>query len=267
MRIIYQDKEIQIESKKIKTTVKDFLTYLKPQLNSSPKEELILIEKKSKIIDKHTFLDDYTELDLEDTTNSSEYIIISIQCLPEEENTKADEIEKLIMLVTNAKDQLKPVMSQKKKISKSDRYSQFLKSIYGDVNFPITSQRHNRGIFDIRDEVDSLLLNPNDYISNLSYNQSNVPNSINNNSGNLNVNIPNNNIPNSNNQVRPLQPTSIEPNPSYIQNLINMGFPEDRAKRALIASRNNLNHATEMILNDNDHVFIDDSNIYEGKIK
>ena len=46
-----------------------------------------------------------------------------------------------------------------------------------------------------------------------------------------------------------------------------MGFPEDRAKRALIASRNNLNHATEMILNDNDHVFIDDSNIYEGKIK
>ena len=54
--------------------------------------------------------------------------------------------------------------------------------------------------------------------------------------GNMNNNI-NNNVP-------------VEVNESYLNELKDMGFPEDRARQALITSRNNMNRATEILLDD-----------------
>ena len=54
--------------------------------------------------------------------------------------------------------------------------------------------------------------------------------------GNANYNI-NNNVP-------------VEVNESYLNELKDMGFPEDRARQALITSRNNMNRATEILLDE-----------------
>ena len=42
----------------------------------------------------------------------------------------------------------------------------------------------------------------------------------------------------------------IEVNESYLNELKDMGFPEDRARTALIRSRNNMNRATEILLDE-----------------
>jgi hypothetical protein len=42
----------------------------------------------------------------------------------------------------------------------------------------------------------------------------------------------------------------IEVNENYLNELKDMGFPEDRARQALIRSRNNMNRATEILLDD-----------------
>ena len=39
-------------------------------------------------------------------------------------------------------------------------------------------------------------------------------------------------------------------NESYLNELKDMGFPEDRARQALITSRNNMNRATEILLDE-----------------
>ena len=54
--------------------------------------------------------------------------------------------------------------------------------------------------------------------------------------GNVN-NYINNNVP-------------VEVNESYLNELKDMGFPEDRARQALITSRNNMNRATEILLDE-----------------
>jgi hypothetical protein len=43
---------------------------------------------------------------------------------------------------------------------------------------------------------------------------------------------------------------NIIPNESHLNNLKEMGFPEDRARRALIMARNNLSRATDLLLSD-----------------
>ena len=42
----------------------------------------------------------------------------------------------------------------------------------------------------------------------------------------------------------------IEINENYLNELKEMGFPEDRARQALIRSRNNMNRATEILLDE-----------------
>ena len=42
----------------------------------------------------------------------------------------------------------------------------------------------------------------------------------------------------------------VEANEHYLNELKSMGFPEDRAREALISSRNNINRATEILLGD-----------------
>ena len=48
-----------------------------------------------------------------------------------------------------------------------------------------------------------------------------------------------------NNQQQPL-----EPNENYVRELKDMGFPEERARDALIRARNNISRATDILLND-----------------
>ena len=50
-------------------------------------------------------------------------------------------------------------------------------------------------------------------------------------------------------QARPVT-QNIVPDENLVNNLKEMGFPEDRCRRALIMSRNNINRATDMLLND-----------------
>ena len=48
------------------------------------------------------------------------------------------------------------------------------------------------------------------------------------------------------NNTNPIEP--VEADENLLSNLLSMGFPEDRARQALINSRNNINRATEMLL-------------------
>ena len=50
-----------------------------------------------------------------------------------------------------------------------------------------------------------------------------------------------------NNQQQPL-----EPNENYVRELKDMGFPEERARDALIRARNNISRATDILLNGDD---------------
>ena len=43
----------------------------------------------------------------------------------------------------------------------------------------------------------------------------------------------------------------VEADENLLRELQDMGFPEDRAREALVNSRNNINRATEMLLGDN----------------
>ena len=267
MKIFYQDKEIYIEPKKIRTTVQDLIKCLKTKLNTSNEEDLILMEKKPSNLDVYSYLDNNCELDLENNNDIYEYILISIRSLHSEEKTKSDSIEKLIMQVTNAKEIIQPPKTQKKKRMYADHNIEYLEQIFSVGNFPMSSLR-------FRNEIVNLINNPfmnegnvTSFLPSLNNNpiiQSNASNVNISNNGDTNVNLTSSIIPNSNANVRNIRPPLIEANATYVQNLVDMGFPEDRAKRALVASRNNLNHATEMILNDYDIDLPENSMIFEG---
>jgi len=267
MKIFYQDKEIYIEPKKIRTTVQDLIKCLKTKLNTSNEEDLILMEKKPSNLDVYSYLDNNCELDLENNNDIYEYILISIRSLHSEEKTKSDSIEKLIMQVTNAKEIIQPPKTQKKKRMYADHNIEYLEQIFSVGNFPMSSLR-------FRNEIVNLINNPfmnegnvTSFLPSLNNNpiiQSNASNVNISNNGDTNVNLTSSIIPNSNANVRNIRPPLIEANATYVQNLVDMGFPEDRAKRALVASRNNLNHATEMILNDYDIDLPENSMVFEG---
>jgi hypothetical protein len=53
---------------------------------------------------------------------------------------------------------------------------------------------------------------------------------------------------NTGNQVN--SSNNITPNETHVTSLKEMGFPEDRSRRALIMARNNLSRATDLLLND-----------------
>ena len=267
MKIFYQDKEIYIEPKKIRTTVQDLIKCLKTKLNTSNEEDLILMEIKPSNLDVYSYLDNNCELDLENNNDIYEYILISIRSLHSEEKTKSDSIEKLIMQVTNAKEIIQPPKTQKKKRMYADHNIEYLEQIFSVGNFPMSSLR-------FRNEIVNLINNPfmnegnvTSFLPSLNNNpiiQSNASNVNISNNGDTNVNLTSSIIPNSNANVRNIRPPLIEANATYVQNLVDMGFPEDRAKRALVASRNNLNHATEMILNDYDIDLPENSMVFEG---
>ena len=50
------------------------------------------------------------------------------------------------------------------------------------------------------------------------------------------------------------QNNNIEPNETHVNTLKEMGFPEDRNRTALIRARNNINRATEILINEMDEV-------------
>jgi len=59
---------------------------------------------------------------------------------------------------------------------------------------------------------------------------------------------------------KPTEPEKIEANKEKLENLICMGFEEDRCKKALIISRNNIEHATELLLGGSDFELYDQVN-------
>jgi hypothetical protein len=273
MKIVYQDKEIIIEPKKIKTTVKELLKYLRPNIQSADEEELVLIEKKSDIIDKLICLDQNAELDLETISNNQEFILIIINSNTQFEEKHKEPIEKLVMQVTNAKEQINPLKASKKRPAyPKDDHMEYIEHILSTGNLSMNNVR-------LRAEIANLLNNPigagegtslNSFFG-LNYTGYSNPSSSsqNGNLTNTNTALNNNNtdLPNlipSNMPIIRQRPPKIEANPEFVQNLVDMGFEEVRAKRALIASKNNLNHATEMILNGYD-MDLPDSGLFSGK--
>ena len=47
-------------------------------------------------------------------------------------------------------------------------------------------------------------------------------------------------------------PQNVEPNENYVRELKDMGFPEDRARDALMRTGNDINRATDILLNGDD---------------
>lgn len=46
----------------------------------------------------------------------------------------------------------------------------------------------------------------------------------------------------------------IEPNETHVNTLKEMGFPEDRVRAALIRTRNNINRATDILIEEMDQL-------------
>lgn len=53
-----------------------------------------------------------------------------------------------------------------------------------------------------------------------------------------------------NNQTRSIRPQQIIPDENLVKNLTEMGFAEDRSRRALALARNNISRATDLLIND-----------------
>lgn len=296
MKIIFQDREILIEPKKLKTTVKELLKNLRTQIDSPPNEELALLGKKPDD-ENYVSLDDHTEIDLDSGQGNQEYILVTKQYSlePIDEKQKTETIEKTVMLVTNAKEQINTSKATTKKRSvfhHDDGQLEYFEQMIRSGVLPNSTR--------LRSEIANLLnlqnLSTNDTsgqgqnpyfgfnFNNLgnpvisqttqsSNNQSTANNQTNQTSNNSNVisissNPNTTSLPNlipSSLPVRRARPPTIEPNPEHVQFLMDMGFEEARAKRALIASKNNLNHATEMILNGYD-LDLPESGLHSGKI-
>ena len=61
--------------------------------------------------------------------------------------------------------------------------------------------------------------------------------------------------------LQPVQPEKIEANHEKLESLKCMGFEEDRCKKALIISKNNIEHATELLLGGSDFELYDQVNL------
>lgn len=62
------------------------------------------------------------------------------------------------------------------------------------------------------------------------------------------------------------QSQPVMPNENHMRSLQEMGFPEDMCRRALIAARNNINRATDILLNDELDYMNDNNNQNEGDL-
>lgn len=149
----------------------------------------------------------------------------------------SDKPENLIMEITEAKNALKPIETTKK-------------SAFNDL---LSGRSHEDIISALLDmNQDGLMLNDGRNRLLSRFIQLANSNQVVSNNSNSSVVLNSNSMP---------QPPPFQPNQDLINQLVEMGFDETRAKNALTRTRNNLEAAVEMIANDEDLGF-EDSQVY-----
>jgi len=270
--LIFEDKEILIE-----TPCDISIKALKKQLSSH-----LSIDS-----DKLTIMNDKEVLDENFTINKEEglkkYIIFKkvdvgnpiihareIQFKLEESN----ELEDLIMKVTGAKKKLSSKKGKfKNKLSSIDNRLEIMNQLLTRYSIPRSSSL-------LRQEFESIISQSNNVRESLNSEENVQINSNNSNNTNQTIFNPfvrnqnpllnslrnlfeesnmigqsvssNNSIRHSLNhfipQINPFRRMSVQPDLQLIKNLVDMGFSEDQAKRALSLTGNNLNAAADLIL-------------------
>jgi len=270
--LIFEDKEILIE-----TPCDISINALKKQLSSH-----LSIDS-----DKLTIMNDKEVLDENFTINKEEglkkYIIFKkvdvgnpiihareIQFKLEESN----ELEDLIMKVTGAKKKLSSKKGKfKNKLSSIDNRLEIMNQLLTRYSIPRSSSL-------LRQEFESIISQSNNVRESLNSEENVQINSNNSNNTNQTIFNPfvrnqnpllnslrnlfeesnmigqsvssNNSIRHSLNhfipQINPFRRMSVQPDLQLIKNLVDMGFSEDQAKRALSLTGNNLNAAADLIL-------------------
>jgi hypothetical protein len=167
--------------------------------------------------------------------------------LPQKES-----IEEILMKVTGAKEKL----NINRKVKKSRRISDdTFENEFDLFERILQTSQNSLDSIERLNAIRNLLMRP--LLSGMNQNSQSISsNQQNNNSSN---NQSSSNIINSSNPFYiPRRVNTVQPDPVMINNLKEMGFEEDRIRRALIATSNDMTSATEMLLNGTDLDLEDD---------
>ena len=146
--------------------------------------------------------------------SGEEMTLHTIQAEPKKKQSQQIPMDELIQQATNAKNKIKP---KHKNVSGSliDRVSileQMMNSTVSNLNNPNIANRQAQ-LSEIQNLLRTLMEHPGEII-------------------------------------RQQQPAQVVPDETLVNSLKDMGFPEDRCRQALIRARNNINRATDLLLND-----------------
>ena len=255
VKIIYENNTISFITQK-DILIKDLLSSLKnsPKLNLKNQEFQLLDNNQNilqnveiiKISSSNNNKNDGKNLDLEIAKNDKTQSEILLYLVPyEPSNSKkyesveefnsikrteklgAADITDLIMKTTNAKEKIS-VSSLKNKATIPDRMRifDFLNSNMGNL----TNESSQTGLNSSTNHLNELL---------------NILRPMIENDGEVNL-ASHHQQPR---RVR-MQQATVSPDENLMNNLKEMGFPEDQCRRALIASRNDISRATDLLLSD-----------------
>jgi hypothetical protein len=218
--------------------------------------ELKLMDENEKILDD-SYLIKFEKNDesksknqiFSEIENERRFHLIALQKyrnkLKKDENLEGEtrDLEELIMKVTDAKTKIKAVQNNQ---SRFRGYSHFNANNANVEPIPVNNLARGGAM---RELLQSMMANSNlsqgsggtanlqQILNTLLAQGSELENS-------LNVQIGGGNRQSNNSSLQ------VEPNENMLKDLKEMGFPEDACRRALIMSRNNLQRATDILLND-----------------
>jgi hypothetical protein len=169
-----------------------------------------LFPKDFKLMDGSQILPDSHVLNL----SGEEITLYTLQAEPKKKQSQQNPMDELIQQATNAKNKIKP-KHKNAPGSLIDRVSileQMMNSTVSTLNNPNIGNRQAQ-LSEIQNLLRTLMERPDDII-----------------------------------QHQP--PAQVVPDETLVNSLKDMGFPEDRCRQALIRTRNNINRATDLLLND-----------------
>jgi hypothetical protein len=163
----------------------------------------------------------------------------------EENKQTSANIDELIMKVTGAKEKIKKQAVPKQRINDRMALIQAMTQGLGaqGLGGPGQAPQINQLMSFLRNLEDSALDNDVhvDFVPHSGANRLPVTSSTGQNAINQNFGYQ---------PYHAYQPQPVIPNENYVRDLKEMGFPEDRCRRALIMARNNMSRATDLLLND-----------------
>lgn len=268
--IICESKNLNFSLKNLKANsslkVRDLVSNLKKNIKLENGYNIFLIEESRR-------LEDTEEIKIKDeneVTTRTFFLIEVREYKLKNQILNDSELEENLMKVTNAKEKLNRNRTVKKTrrihddslTREFELFEQILQS----------SQNSNMDAVDRLNAIRNLIMRPVIGENQTNINNSNVNQSHNSLASNLlnTMSQMTNNTSQTNNQNQSqvnsnpfyipqrIRPQIVQPEPELINNLTEMGFEEDRARRALIATSNDYAAAAEMLLNDTDIALGDD---------